>query len=171
MIQKAVFNKDLSDKEIYESILPVIDSLITPGEPVISVLSNITAVIKEAFGKVSWAGFYLLKENRLYLGPFQGKLACTIIPAGKGVCGTSLVRKETIIVDDVDKFEGHIACDSDSRSEIVVPIVKNGIAFGVIDLDSTDYSSFNETDKYYIEKIASVIAGKIDLELLKNIII
>lgn len=171
MIQKAVFNKDLSDKEIYESMLPVIDSLITPGEPVISVLSNITAVIKEAFGKVSWAGFYLLKENTLYLGPFQGKLACTIIPAGKGVCGTSLVNKETIIVDDVDKFEGHIACDSESRSEIVVPIIKNGNAYGVIDIDSTGYAQFNNTDRFYLEKIAELIADKIDLEILKNIII
>lgn len=171
MIQKAVLNKDLSDKEIYESILPVIDSLIAPGEPVISVLSNITAVIKESFGKVSWIGFYLLKEEKLYLGPFQGKLACTVIPAGKGVCGTSLVKKKTLIVDDVDKFEGHIACDSESRSEIVVPILKGETAYGVIDLDSTSYSSFNETDRFYIEKIAEMIAAKIDLEILKNIII
>lgn len=171
MSEPLLFNKDLPVTEIYKSLLPVIENIISPDEPVVSVLSNISAILKEALKKVSWAGFYLYKEDILYLGPYQGKLACNKIPLGKGVCGTAALKNETIIVEDTSKFEGHIACDSSSCSEIVVPIVQNGIIYGVLDLDSTQYSSFNRDDKEYLEKIVKVIISKIDLEKLKKIII
>jgi GAF domain-containing protein len=171
MSEPVIPNKDLPAAEIYKSLLPVIESIISSDEPVVSVLSNITAVLKEAILKVSWAGFYLYKEDNLYLGPYQGKLACNKIPVGKGVCGTAALKKETIIVEDTDRFEGHIACDSSSRSEIVVPIVNNGIIYGVLDLDSAQYSAFDREDKEHLEKIIMLIISKIDLEKLKKIII
>lgn len=171
MILQPELNKNLSETEIYKSLLPVMENIVVPGEPVISVLGNVAAVLKEAFVKVSWVGFYLLKEGTLYLAAFQGKPACTQIPSGKGVCGTSVVKKQSIIVDNVEEFDGHIACDSDSRSEMVVPVMKNGIVYAVIDIDSTQYSAFGENDKYHIEQIAGIISSKIDLEILKNIII
>lgn len=170
MIEQAVIKNNLSDTDIYESVLPIVENFISAEEPVISSLSNITALLKEAFTKISWAGFYLLKQDTLYVGPFQGKVACSRIPAGKGVCGTSVLKKQTIIVNDVAQFPEHIACDSNSRSEIVVPLVSNGIVYGVLDLDSTYYSAFNETDKVYLEMITGIITGKIDLEKLKNIV-
>lgn len=171
MAEQLSIDKSRSDEEIYKSLIPVIEGIVSADEPVISVLSNITAVLKEAFNKISWAGFYLRKDNSLYLGPFQGKIACTFIPLGKGVCGTAASEKETIIVDDVNAFEGHIVCDSEAKSEIVAPIVSNGDVYGVIDLDSTSLSAFNSTDREYLEAIARIIAQKIDLEKLKNIII
>jgi len=171
MIEHPELDGNQSETEIYKSLYPVIENILSSGDPVISALANITALLKDSFHKISWAGFYILKNTTLYLGPFQGKLACTQIAYGRGVCGASVVRKETIIVDDVTKFEGHIACDSDSRSEIVVPLIKNGIVYSVIDLDSTSYNAFNSDDKYHIEQIASLISSKIDLEILKNIVI
>ncbi|RMD50643.1 MAG: GAF domain-containing protein [Ignavibacteria bacterium] len=156
-----------TEEEIYKELLPQIESLIEPGIPAISNLSNITAVLKEAFPKISWVGFYLLSGEKLYLGPFQGKLACTTIEIGKGVCGTSALRKETVIVDDVDKFPGHIACDAGSRSEIVVPVIYDDKLYGVLDIDSYEYSSFNEIDKRYLEKILSILTEKIDFENLR----
>ena len=107
-------------------------------------------------------GFYLYDKEKLYLGPFQGKVACTIIEIGNGVCGTAAAKKETIVVPDVDKFPGHIVCDSDSRSEIVLPIInKDGELFGVLDLDSSEYNSFNETDKIYLEEICKLLVEEI----------
>jgi len=171
MIEHPELDGNQSETEIYKSLYPVIENILSSGDPVISALANITALLKESISKISWAGFYILKETTLYLGPFQGKLACTQIAYGKGVCGASVVRKETIIVDDVTKFEGHIACDTNSRSEIVVPLIDNGVVYGVIDLDSTSFNAFNSNDKYHIEQIASLISSKIDLEILKNIVI
>jgi L-methionine (R)-S-oxide reductase len=171
MSEQVVLNKDIPITDIYNSLLPVMESIISPDEPVISVLSNIAAILKEALKKVSWAGFYLRKEEYLFLGPYQGKLACNRILIGKGVCGTSALKNETIIVDDTDKFPGHIACDSSSRSEIVIPIAYDGIVYGVLDLDSTHYSAFDRDDKDHLEKIVNVIIRKIDLDKLKKIII
>lgn len=171
MSEQVVLNKDLPVTDMYKSLLPVMENIISPDEPVISVLSNIAAILKEALKKVSWAGFYLYKEDYLLLGPYQGKLACNKIPLGKGVCGTAALKNETIIVEDTGKFEGHIACDSSSRSEIVVPIVSGGVIYGVLDLDSTLYSAFNQDDKDHIEAIVRIIIRKIDLEKLKIIII
>lgn len=154
-------NKVQEDAEIYESLLPQIEALINPGEPLISNLANVTAALKYAFDKISWVGFYLLKNEKLYLGPFQGKVACSVIEIGKGVCGNSASRKETIIVDDVEKFQGHIVCDNGSRSEIVIPLIKDEKIFGVLDLDSYQISAFNETDKQYLEELCKLIVTKL----------
>ncbi|MEW6193861.1 MAG: GAF domain-containing protein [Bacteroidota bacterium] len=163
-------NKFISEEDRYISLLSQMESLINPSEPVISNLSNVIAALKETFEKISWVGFYLLKNNKLYLGPFQGKVACTIIEVGKGVCGTSANKKETVIVEDVNKFPGHIACDSGSRSEIVVPLLVDQKVFGVIDLDSYQYSAFSNIDKQYLEKLCKLLLGKLNIEKLSVII-
>ena len=120
-------------------------------------LANSSAVIKLAYPETNWVGFYLLKGNELVLGPFQGKPACIRIPLGKGVCGTAAKKLETQLVLDVHKFPGHIACDSASNSEIVVPIMKNGVLFGVLDMDSPIFAYFTEEDKVILENTVKVI--------------
>ena len=166
MTLRCSVNKNFSDTEKYESILPQIEALISPDEPLISNLGNVAAVLKASFDKISWVGFYLMKGEKLFLGPFQGSVACTLIELGTGVCGNSALRRETIIVDDVDKFPGHIACDGGSRSEIVIPILNDDKIFGVLDLDSYHYSSFNETDKIYLEKLCDSLTQKLSFENL-----
>lgn len=123
----------------------------------LSALCNFTALLKEMFESFSWVGFYILYDDALYLGPFQGKMACDRIPLGQGVCGTAAVQMQTLIIADVHKFEGHIACDTSSNSEIVVPVFINGIVWGVLDIDSTIFNNFDETDKFYLEKIVSLL--------------
>ena len=161
MAETFVIDKDLSLEEKYKLLLSQLKSLLTRKENLISNLSNLGAAIKQAFDNVSWVGFYLFDGKQLYLGPFQGKVACTIIQLGKGVCGTSAQTRKTVIVPDVNKFPGHIFCDENSKSEIVVPIIKNGELFGVLDLDSTSYNSFDETDKKYLEEICSFLTSEI----------
>ncbi len=142
---------------MYESLVPQIEGLLN-GEPdLIANLANIAAAIKEQFGWF-WVGFYLVKGDELVLGPFQGPVACTRIRMGRGVCGTVWQKASTIIVDDVEKFPGHIACSSLSRSEIVVPLISNDQVMGVLDIDSSSLSSFDETDKFYLEKIIGMIS-------------
>jgi len=170
MSETLTIDKNLSGKELYQSLLPQIESLIDASEPLISNLSNVSAALKEAFDKISWVGFYLLKEEKLFLGPFQGKTACTIIEMGKGVCGSAAVQKKTIIVENVDKFPGHIACDGGSRSEIAVPLIKDNIVFGVLDLDSYELSSFNMTDQFYLEKLCSTLTLRLNFDKVKSII-
>jgi len=130
---------------------------------VISNLANASALLNETLDNINWVGFYLYckEENALKLGPFQGKVACTHIPMNKGVCGTAAYLKETILVEDVHKFEGHIACDAASNSEIVVPIFINGDVFGVLDVDSPIFSRFTEVDKQYLEEFVSILEGVI----------
>ena len=159
MAESIVINKNTGTEEIYKSLIPQIKSLLNSDEPVITGLSNFTAILKDAFDKISWVGFYLYQDGKLYLGPFQGKIACTIIELGKGVCGTSAAKRESIIVDDVDKFPGHIACDSGSKSEIVIPLIQNKKLIGVLDLDSYEYSSFDSTDKIYLERFCDYLVG------------
>lgn len=149
-------------EEIYQSLIPQINALIE-GEPdLVANLANVTAALKEQFGWL-WVGFYLVKpfgsaqDNELVLGPFQGPVACTRIKRGRGVCGTSWQKAETLIVDDVEKFPGHIACSSLSRSEIVIPIIRNNEVIGVLDVDSEALAHFDETDKVYLEKIIDEI--------------
>ena len=126
--------KGETKEEIYSELLPQIKSLIADEPDLIANLANVTSVLKQAFPSFSWVGFYLMKGNELVLGPFQGKLACTRIKIGSGVCGTSALEKKTIIVPDVEKFPGHIYCDPDSKSEIVVPIIKDGEVLGLIQM-------------------------------------
>ena len=145
-----------SKAEVYQSLLPQIKALID-GEPdLVANLVNITAALKEQFNWL-WVGFYLVKEEELVLGPFQGPIACTRIRYGKGVCGSSWQKAETLIVPDVEKFPGHIACSSLSRSEIVVPIIRNDKVVGVLDVDSELLDQFDETDKTYLEEICAAI--------------
>jgi len=143
-------------EEQYQSVIPQIKALIE-GEPdLIANLANIVAALKEQFGWL-WVGFYLVKENQLVLAPFQGPVACTRIKKGKGVCGTSWEKAETVVVPDVEKFPGHIACSSKSKSEIVVPIIRDGKVMGVLDVDSEDLQEFDEADKKHLEEIVSLI--------------
>jgi len=145
-----------SKTEIYQSLIPQIKALIE-GEPdLIANLANVSAALKEQFNWL-WVGFYLVRGEELVLGPFQGPVACTRIKKGRGVCGAAWQKAGTLIVDDVEKFPGHIACSSLSRSEIVVPVIRNNEVIGVLDVDSELLSQFDETDKKYLEKIIGAI--------------
>jgi len=145
-----------SKQEQYENLLPQVKALLD-GEPdLIANLANVAAALKEQFGWL-WIGFYLVKNDELVLGPFQGPVACTRIKKGRGVCGTSWQQAKTLIVPDVEKFPGHIACSSLSKSEIVIPLFKNDIVFGVLDVDSDVLNDFDETDQSYLEKIIALI--------------
>ena len=143
-------------EEQYASLLPQIKALLE-GEPdLIANLANITGALKEQFNWL-WVGFYLVKNDELVLGPFQGPVACTRIKKGRGVCGTSWAKAQTLIVPDVEKFPGHIACSSLSRSEIVVPVIRNNKVIGVLDVDSENLNQFDATDKKFLEEIVSCI--------------
>ena len=161
MTESLIINNDASIDEQYQLLVKQIKSLLRKEDNLITNLSNFTAALKQTFNKISWVGFYLFDGTKLYLGPFQGKVACTEIQIGSGVCGTSAQKRGTIIVPDVDKFPGHIACVVESRSEIVVPIFKEEKLIGVLDLDSTDYNSFNETDKKYLEELVNFLSKEI----------
>lgn len=150
-----------SREDIYEAIIPQIESLISTESDITANLANIAAVLKEALG-VLWVGFYIAKsDNELVLGPFQGPLACTRIKKGNGVCGTVFANGVSVVVDDVEEFHGHIACSSSSRSEVVVPILVNGNVWGVIDIDSELIGDFSQSDKIYLERVADVIVKKL----------
>lgn len=143
-------------QEQYETLLPQIKGLLE-GEPdLIANLANVVAALKEQFGWL-WIGFYLVKNDELVLGPFQGPVACTRIKKGKGVCGTSWAKAQTLIVPDVEKFPGHIACSSLSRSEIVVPIIRNKEVIGVLDADSINFNQYDDIDQEYLQQIIDYI--------------
>lgn len=142
--------------EQYEALLPQIQGLLEGETDLVANLANICAALKEQFGWL-WVGFYLVKNEELVLGPFQGPVACTRIRKGRGVCGSSWQEKRTLIVPDVEKFPGHIACSSLSKSEIVVPILRHNEVKGVLDVDSLDLDSFDGTDQLYLEKIIDLI--------------
>ncbi len=161
MAETITIKKDVSIDEKYKLLIKQIQSLLNKNDNILSNLSNFTAALKQTFDKISWVGFYLYDGKELYLGPFQGKVACTKIQIGKGVCGTSAEKRETMIVPDVDKFTGHIACDVESKSEIVVPIIKDDKLYGVLDLDSSSLNSFNETDRIYLEELVNILVNEI----------
>lgn len=143
-------------QEQYEALLPQIQGLLQ-GEPdLIANLANITGALKEQFNWL-WVGFYIVKNDELVLGPFQGPVACTRISKGRGVCGTSWAQAATLIVPDVEQFPGHIACSSLSKSEIVLPVIRNNEVVAVLDVDSVALSEFDETDKEYLEKVINLI--------------
>lgn len=143
--------------ERYEVLVPQIQSVIADEPDEIANMANVAAMIHETFN-FWWTGFYRVKDDMLILGPFQGPLACTRIKKGKGVCGTAWEKSETIIVPDVDKFPGHIACSSASRSEIVVPVFRNNQVVAVLDIDSAELNTFDETDKMWLEKITALFS-------------
>lgn len=142
--------------EQYAALIPQIKALVE-GEPdLVANMANMAAALKEQFGWL-WTGFYLVKNDELVLGPFQGPIACTRIRKGRGVCGTAWEQAKTLIVPDVEKFPGHIACSSLSRSEIVVPLLRNGEVWGVLDVDSISYNEFDEADREFLEQIVQLL--------------
>jgi len=143
--------------EQYLSLIPQIKGLMEGEKDLIANLANVAAALKEQFSWL-WVGFYLVKDEQLVLGPFQGPVACTRIIKGRGVCGTSWAKAETLIVPDVEKFPGHIACSSLSKSEIVVPLMKDGMVWGVLDVDSEWLDQFDEIDRKYLEAIVGLIS-------------
>jgi len=144
-------------EEQYAALLPQIKGLLEGEADLIANLANVTGALKEQFDWL-WVGFYLVKGEELVLGPFQGPVACTRIKKGRGVCGTSWAQSKTLIVPDVEKFPGHIACSSLSRSEIVVPVLKNGEVVAVLDVDSIALNTFDETDQHYLEEVVQLIS-------------
>jgi L-methionine (R)-S-oxide reductase len=160
MAENLIIATSAKKEERYEILLPQIESLVIGESDLIANLSNITAALKQTFN-FFWVGFYLVKENsgkqELVLGPFQGPIACTRIGFGKGVCGTCWKEKETIIVPNVDEFPGHIACSSDSKSEIVLPAFKDGKVFLVLDVDSDRLNDFDEMDAAQLEQLMRII--------------
>ncbi len=141
--------KEGSKEAVYSSLIPQIKALVHDERDRVANLANVAAALKEAF-HFFWVGFYLVKDEELVLGPFQGPIACTRIQKGKGVCGTSWEQAKTLVVDDVDAFPGHIACSALSKSEIVVPLIKEGAVIGVLDIDSSELATFDATDEEYL---------------------
>ena len=142
-------NKQLFLEQIY--------TLVKDEKNIIANLANVSAFLNEILPDINWVGFYLLENNELVLGPFQGKVACIRIPMGRGVCGTAAYQKTTLCVDDVHQFQGHIACDSNSRSEIVIPIIKDHEVIGVLDVDSPSYHRFSQKDQIFLEEVVKLI--------------
>ena len=149
-----------SKAELYTSLIPQIQALIGDETDNVANLANVSAALKEAFG-FFWVVFYLVKESELVLGPFQGPIACTRIQFGRGVCGQAWANSETLLVPNVDLFPGHIACSSLSKSEIVVPLFKNGIVIGVLDVDSDQLNNFDETDKLYLNLLCTWLSERL----------
>ena len=147
----------MTKEEQYISLLPQIESLVSGEKDLIANMANIAAVLHDTFG-FWWTGFYRVEGQELVLGPFQGPIACTRIPFGKGVCGAAWQQKKTIIVPDVHQFPGHIACSSASNSEIVVPVMRSNNVVAVLDIDSRDFNSFDSIDQNYLEQIAALVA-------------
>lgn len=147
--------------ELYSLLEKQLASLVE-GCPPVSALANAAALLWDALSDINWAGFYLLKEDALHLGPFQGKTACTYIPIGRGVCGTAAVTRQIQLVKDVHQFPGHIACDSASNSEIVLPLIKEGVLLGVMDIDAPVFSRFDETDAAGLDRLCGVLTEQVD---------
>lgn len=147
-------------QERYVGLIPQIQALVTGETDRIANLANVTAALKEAFG-FFWVGFYLVQDTELVLGPFQGPIACTRIRLGKGVCGQAWANAETLLVPDVEAFPGHISCSSLSKSEIVVPLLKNGIVIGVLDVDSDQLNDFDETDKLFLTQLCTWLSERL----------
>jgi GAF domain-containing protein len=152
----------MTKEKRYEELLPQVAALVDPAQQTVSVLANVCAALHQAFDWF-WTGFYVVGDDRkLHLGPFQGTPACYTIPYGRGVCGTAWQRGETVVVPDVEAFPGHIACSSLSRSEIVVPLRDAaGCVRAVLDIDSTDLATFDDTDRQWLERIATTVAAAI----------
>ena len=144
-------------EENYKLMVQTVDAFLK-GEPnYIANLANASSIVNEYLTDINWVGFYLMEDGELVLGPFQGKPACIRIPVGRGVCGTAVEKQETIVVKDVHAFPGHIACDAASNSEIVIPIMKDGAVFGVLDVDSPMFERFGELETRYLEKVVATI--------------
>jgi len=157
MAEELIIYKNASKTDLYESLYPQIQALLSGEKDFIANLANTAAALKETFNFL-WVGFYIVKNDELVLGPFQGPIACTRISLGKGVCGTSWKESKTIIVPDVEQFPGHIACSSASRSEIVIPIYNEDKVIAVLDVDSEQLNQFDEIDEKYLTKITKLLS-------------
>jgi len=158
MAEELILASSTDKAERYKTLVPQIASLVQGEMDTVANLSNVAAALRQAL-KFFWVGFYLVKDNELVLGPFQGPVACTRIGLGKGVCGTSWKEKKVLIVPNVDEFPGHIACSSDSRSEIVLPAFKNGEVVLVLDVDSDAVNDFDKIDELYLGKVIKIVEG------------
>ena len=156
MAEELYIPTDASREQLYESLLPQIRSVVEDESDEVANMANVAAVLRVAFG-FFWIGFYRNIGGELVLGPFQGPLACTRIAEGKGVCGSAMAQKKTLIVPNVEEFPGHIACNSRSRSEIVVPGLRNGQVVFVLDIDSEQLAEFSELDQRYLEQVVSLL--------------
>ncbi|MFJ8262461.1 GAF domain-containing protein [Rummeliibacillus sp. NPDC094406] len=161
MFEKTNYSNDLAAG--YNLLAKQLDALLEGEMDTVSNLSNASALLNQFLENINWCGFYLFKNNELLLGPFQGLPACVHIPIGKGVCGTAAQSKQTLIVDDVNAFPGHIACDSASESEIVVPIVVNDGLYGVLDIDSPEKGRFTKEDQIGLEQFVEILTKHIHL--------
>ncbi len=158
MAEELLMPVSADKKEKYEALLPQIEALMTGEDNTIANLANIAAALKYGMD-FFWVGFYIVEGDTLVLGPFQGPIACTRIPKGKGVCGKSFADAKTVLVPDVDAFPGHIACSSDSRSEIVVPVIQNGTVKMILDVDSKAVNDFDAIDQHYLEQLMAMLAS------------
>lgn len=165
--KKGDYMEENTKIEGYKKVISTAKYLFTDIFYDISILSNASALIFENIDKLNWAGFYIYKDENLLLGPFQGKVACTCIKLGKGVCGTSALQKKAIVVPDVHKFAGHIACDSASNSEIVIPIIIKEKLYGVLDIDSYEFSTFNDIDLKYLTEFVEILTRHLEIALDK----
>ena len=163
-MSESVIVSGKTKQEKYQSLLPQVNALVEGEKDFIANISNIIAALRYGMN-FFWVGVYFVKGNELVLGPFQGPVACTRIALGKGVCGVAWKEKRTVLVEDVEKFPGHIACSSDSKSEIVIPCFKRGEVFAVLDVDSDKLSDFDETDKKYLEEITVLISQLANLKI------
>ena len=150
----------MSKQEDYQLLLSQVKAMVKDESDTVANMANVAALIQETF-HFWWTGFYRVIDNQLVLGPFQGPVACTRIGFGKGVCGTSWKERKTLVVEDVEQFPGHIACSSESRSEIVVPLIKGDEVIGVLDIDSEKLATFDATDQHWLEQIAEAVAAKL----------
>jgi L-methionine (R)-S-oxide reductase len=153
---------------MYESLYTECHSIVDGERNFITNASNICAIIFDKMPNLNWVGFYMMNNEELLLGPFQGKVACTRIALGKGVCGATITKRETIVVENVHEFPGHIACDSASNSEIVVPLIKDDKIYGVFDIDSPLLNRFSDNEKIFFEKIAELILSSCDMDRIYN---
>jgi len=161
MAENLIVDKSKSRKDRYEELIPQIESLISYEDNLIANLANVAAALKQTFD-FFWVGFYITEDQEtLVLGPFQGPIACTRIPSGKGVCGTAMAQARTLLVPDVDQFPGHIACSSDSKSEIVVPGFKNDKVVLILDIDSDKVADFDEADQVALEALMRIIEARL----------
>lgn len=155
MAESLIINEG-NKRERYQLLLPQIESLLAGEKDTIANMANVAAALKQTFD-FFWVGFYIVKDDMLVLAPFQGPIACTRIRYGKGVCGTAWKEARTLIVPDVEQFPGHIACSSESKSEIVIPVICDGKVVAVLDIDNDEVDSFDETDAVYLEKICRLL--------------
>ncbi|NDK57292.1 GAF domain-containing protein [Pontibacter fetidus] len=156
MAESLIVDQNLSKEEKYKALLPQIEALTTGETDLIANISNMVAALKQGLD-FFWVGVYFNKEGQLVLGPFQGPIACTRIPYHKGVCGACYTQQQTIVVPDVEAFPGHIACSSDSKSEIVLPVIKDGEVKLVLDVDSDKLNNFDEVDQKYLEQLMKLV--------------